>query len=150
MDNVKNFIGSAFANEIKNFQRYKEIRTGYANLDDEMILYPGLYVLGAISSLGKTTFAHQLADQLSEQGNHVLYFSLEQSRLELISKGISRLMAKKVLNVASTRHLPQSKILTAVEIMRGDSSDNLLATIDEYAEVGENENIIECNFETKC
>jgi len=162
MDNVKNFIRSAFANEIKNFQRYKEIRTGYANLDNEMILYPGLYVLGAISSLGKTTFAHQLADQLSEQGNHVLYFSLEQSRLELISKGISRLMAKKILNVASTRHLDsgkksnsastrnltQSKILTAVEIMRGDSSDMLENTIDEYAEIGENENIIECNFET--
>lgn len=162
MDNVKNFIRSSLFSEIKNFQRYKEIRTGYANLDNEMILYPGLYVLGAISSLGKTTFAHQLADQLSEQGNQVLYFSLEQSRLELITKGISRLMAKKNLNVASTphltsgknanvastRHLVSDKILTAVEIMRGDSSDNLLETIDEYAEVGANENIIECNFQT--
>ncbi|MDR1537755.1 MAG: hypothetical protein LBU32_07125 [Clostridiales bacterium] len=31
-------------------------------------LYPGLYVIGAISSLGKTTFVHQLADQLAGYG----------------------------------------------------------------------------------
>ncbi len=53
-----------------------------------MSLYPGLYVLGAISSLGKTTFCGQMADQLAFVGEHVLYFSLEQTRLELVTKGL--------------------------------------------------------------
>lgn len=53
-------------------------------------LYPGLYVLGAISSLGKTTLALQIADNLALQGQDVLFFSLEQSRFDLMTKSISR------------------------------------------------------------
>jgi len=37
-------------------------------------LYPGFYVLGEISSLGKTTFVFQL----SVAGEHIFYFSLGQ------------------------------------------------------------------------
>lgn len=43
------------------------------------------------SSLGKTTFAGQLA----EAGDRVLYFALEQSKFELVSKGISHQTARK-------------------------------------------------------
>ena len=67
------------------------LKTGYSNLDRFSPLYPGLYVLGAISSLGKTTFMSQMSFQISEQGKAVVFFSYEQSRLELISKSISRL-----------------------------------------------------------
>lgn len=42
------------------FKEYKSRKTGFENLDRVTKLYPGLYVLGAISSLGKTTFACQL------------------------------------------------------------------------------------------
>lgn len=67
--------------------------TGFALLDAELDggLYPGLYILGAISSLGKTTLMLQLADQIAQQGRDVLYFSLEMEANELISKSISRL-----------------------------------------------------------
>ena len=63
-----------------------------------MSLYPSLYVLVAISSLEKTTFCGQMAcgqmaDQLAGYGEQVLYFSLEQTRLELVCKGLSWLMA---------------------------------------------------------
>lgn len=54
-------------------------------------LYDGLYVIGAISSLGKTTFSLQLADQVAAMGQDVLIFSLEMSRRELVCKSISRL-----------------------------------------------------------
>ncbi|MEW5208114.1 DnaB-like helicase C-terminal domain-containing protein, partial [Bacillus cereus] len=40
-------------------------------------LRTGLYVLGAISSLGKTTFVQEVVDKIAEQGEHVLFFSLE-------------------------------------------------------------------------
>ncbi len=71
-----------------------------------MSLYPGLYVIGAISSLGKTTFANQMADQIAEQGKSVLYISLEQSSLELTAKSISRI----------TRELNWKTARTAMEI----------------------------------
>ena len=51
-----------------SFQTNGQIYTGYKELDDIQPLYPGLYVLGAIPSLGKATFMHQMADQIAEQG----------------------------------------------------------------------------------
>lgn len=68
------------------------IPTGFAALDEALDggLYEGLYVLGAISSLGKTTFALQMADQIAQAGQDVLFYSLEMSRSELMSKSISR------------------------------------------------------------
>ena len=69
------------------------IPTGFTGLDDLLDggLYPGLYVVGAISSLGKTTFCLQIADFIAKSGRDVLIFSLEMSRNELIAKSISRL-----------------------------------------------------------
>lgn len=66
--------------------------TGFPLLDDFLDggLYPGLYVVGAVSSLGKTTLLLQLADQLAASGQDVLYFSLETGRAELMAKSISR------------------------------------------------------------
>lgn len=43
-------------------------------------LYTGLYFIGAVSSLGKTTFTLQIADNLAKQGRDVLCFFLEQVR----------------------------------------------------------------------
>ena len=69
------------------------IETGFKQLDDELDggLYEGLYICGAISSLGKTTFVLQMADQIAQSGQDVLIFSLEMARNELISKSVSRL-----------------------------------------------------------
>lgn len=74
------------------------IKTGYPTLDNALGdrgypggLYPGLYFIGAISSLGKTTFSLQMADQIAATGQDVLIFSLEMSAVELMAKSISRL-----------------------------------------------------------
>ena len=60
-------------------------------------LYEGLYIAGAISSLGKTTFVTQMCDQIAESGQEILIFSLEMARTELIAKSISRLTFLDVL-----------------------------------------------------
>lgn len=75
------------------------ISTGFPALDAVLDggLYEGLYGIGAISSLGKTTFALQMADQIAAGGQDVLIFSLEMSRNELIAKSISRRTADLVL-----------------------------------------------------
>lgn len=69
-----------------------EVSTGFYNLDRQLGggLTEGLYIIGAISSLGKTTFCLQLADQIAGSGNDVIFFSLEMSKLELMAKSISR------------------------------------------------------------
>lgn len=101
-ENTANFIDHMF-NEIKATENIKPIETGHNYLDNVIGggLYPGLYVIGALSSLGKTTFMLQMTDQLCEQGNDVLFFSLEMSKQELIGRSISRL----------TRHLNTDKSL---------------------------------------
>ena len=81
------------------------ISTGFFNLDSILDggLYEGLYILGAISSLGKTTLALQLADNLAGQGQDVLIFSLEMARNELIAKSISRLTYLAADNKANAK-----------------------------------------------
>lgn len=66
--------------------------TGFSSLDAALNggFYPGLYIFGAVSSLGKTTLLLQMADFIAASGRDVLFFSLEQSRFELMSKSISR------------------------------------------------------------
>ena len=68
------------------------IPTGFKKLDDILDggLYEGLYICGAISSLGKTTLITQIADQIADNGQDVLIFSLEMARNEIIAKSISR------------------------------------------------------------
>lgn len=68
------------------------ISTGIPQLDEALDggLYSGLHILGAISSLGKTTFMLQLADSMAASGIDVLFFSLETPYTELMAKSISR------------------------------------------------------------
>lgn len=69
------------------------IPTGFANLDKVLDggFYEGLYVLGGSTSLGKTTFAMQICDNVAINGFDALVFSLEMSRTELMAKSISRI-----------------------------------------------------------
>ena len=70
------------------------VPTGFNNLDKLLDggLYPQLYVLGAVSSVGKTTFSMQIADRIAAtQGKTIFYFSLETSKDELTEKNLSRL-----------------------------------------------------------
>ena len=75
------------------------ISTGFKKLDEVLDggLYEGLYTVGAISSLGKTTLITQIADNIAQSGNDVLIFSLEMARAELMAKSISRLTLEIVL-----------------------------------------------------
>lgn len=81
-----------FRQSIAQSENRALISTGFKNLDNvlEGGLFEGLYVIGAISSLGKTTFAIQIADYLAQNDHEILYFSLEMSRYEIIAKSISR------------------------------------------------------------
>jgi replicative DNA helicase len=141
-DNVRDYIYKTMGGELRAFRAFKDRKTGYSNLDQVTSLYPGLYVIGAISSLGKTTFIHQMGDQIAERGDHVLYFSLEQSRLEMVTKGISRETAKLTYKEGF------DGALSAIAIRGGKKSEILSETVRNYVKVAENVSIIECNFNT--
>ena len=139
-DGIGNYINSQMHADIASFTKASGITTGF-KVFDEMTggLYPGLYVLGAISSLGKTTYIHQMADQIAEHGKHVLFFSLEMSRLEMATKSISRMAAK----------LDKSNALPSLDIRKGTTSQSTKRAELQYVlNVGNNLNVIEGSFET--
>lgn len=136
-DSTNLYIDTLMQEEIARFKSDK--RTGFSNLDMKAGggLYSGLYCIGAISSLGKTTFALQIADQLAASGHDVLFFSLEQSRLEMITKSLARMQA---------RHDPQSKI-TSLDIRKGKYAQEVQDLTEEYkATMADRMNIIEGNM----
>lgn len=85
--NIYNFIDG-----IQERANTPAISSGFLWLDSALDggFYEGLYIVGAISSLGKTTLVLQIADQIAQSGQDVLIFSLEMARSELMSKSISR------------------------------------------------------------
>ena len=135
-DNTAYYIDTLMTGEIERFKDDK--KTGFSNLDANAGgLYSGLYALAAISSLGKTSFALQLADQLAEAGHEVIYFSLEQSRLEMVSKSIARRTAQKNID----------KAITSLAIRKGYRSLQVMEAIQEYKEaVADRISVIEGNF----
>ena len=138
-DAVSEYLKKAFITDIEKFKSYKDKKTGFSNLDKVMGgLYSGLYVVGGISSVGKTTFIHQLGDQLAEQGDHIIYFSLEQSKLELVSKSLSRLTAKQDYKNA----------VSGISIRCGGISQQVIKAAETYENTAQRVNIIEGNFNT--
>jgi replicative DNA helicase len=136
---VSQYLEDVFIKDIDKFKSYKDRKTGFNNLDELTGgLYPGLYVVGAISSLGKTTFVHQIGDQLAEQGDHVLFFSLEQSRLEMVTKSLSRITA---------RH-NKATAVSAIKIRAGKLTPEVIAAAEEYNKIADRISVIECNFDT--
>ncbi len=101
--------------------------TGFTELDKKLdggFLGGNLILLGAISSLGKTTFALQVAENIAEQGKDVLIFSLEMSKSELNAKSISRntfkLTDAGVDRKGEPKITPRQKYrLTMGDILRG-------------------------------
>lgn len=107
---------------LQGFKAKKQLfPTGFSNLDTILGggLFAGLYIIGAISSLGKTTFIRQIACNLAKAGKHVLYFSLEMSTAELVAKDISRLSVEVVneLHQADAQWNIQRHALTTREII---------------------------------
>lgn len=132
---------------LKNVERSKRaafIPTGFGPLDDLLDggLYAGLYVVGAISSLGKTTFALQIADQVAQRGHDALIFSLEMARDELLAKSISRLtLIHDLTENASTVNAKSTRgILTGTRYASYSASERALIerAVRSYAEYARN------------
>jgi replicative DNA helicase len=123
------------------------VSTGFPNLDDKLNggLYPGLYTIGAISSLGKTALSLSIADNIARMYNKVLFFSLEMPIDELLSRSISRLMFKK--NPAKCRDIGTNQVLYGKA--KKHNEEDFYKAFAEYEEkIFPNLKIIECPFST--
>lgn len=138
-ETILNYINNSFLNDISKMNNYKGRSTGFKELDKKINgVYPGLYVLGAISSLGKTTYIHQLADQMASRGEKVIFFSLEQSKFELVAKGVSR----------QTFLINPREAKTSLAIMQNtDIADITIEAVRDYQEIANNTIIVEGNFD---
>lgn len=85
-------------------------------------IYQGLYVISARPALGKTTFCLQLADQIAEQAIDVIFFSLEQSRFELVTKSLARMRAVKS---------PKEETINSMQLRKSEK----LLTAEDFADV---------------
>ena len=137
-DNTADYIRRSMTGEIEALKAQSDRKTGFPNLDAEAgSIYAGLYAVGGISSVGKTTFISQLADQMAAQGQHVLFFSMEQSRLEMVSKSIARQTAKD----------DPDKAVSSLQIRIGAKGESITRATAEYLQsVGDRMSIIEGNF----
>ena len=112
------------------------IPTGFPKLDEALGggLPQGLVTIGAISSIGKTTLALQIADQIAESGRSVLYVTIEQSSLELISKSLSRIMRQASEFDREVHPKPASEIMSAKarETWREEDTQNLIDALNSY------------------
>lgn len=82
----------SFKAYIEDGANNRSIPTGFKSFDKAIGggLFPRLYMIGAISSLGKTTFCLQVADMIAAQGHDVIIFSLEMAKEDIIARSISR------------------------------------------------------------
>lgn len=119
------------------------IPTGFNKLDAVLDggLYEGLYIVGAISSLGKTTLITQMADQIAQAGHDVLIFSLEMARAEIMAKSISRHTLQQVLssggdirNAKTTRGITTGKRYENYSKTERDLINGAIVAYSQYAE----------------
>ena len=144
--NVADYIRQIMYSEIEKLKAQSDRRTGFPNLDAEAGgIYAGLYIVGGISSVGKTTFISQIADQMATLGQHVLFFSMEQSRLEMVSKSIARQTAAADPQLAVTSLQIRTGTADPKSVNRkGESIKNAIAAY--LQNVGDRMSIIEGNF----
>lgn len=117
-----------------------DLDTGFPDLDKALGggLFSGLYVLGAPSSIGKSTLALQIADHLAEKEHTVLYYSLEMDDKHITAKSINRMAFQQMGDFYPTKNTP-----TAMKLYQGkwldqfdkDMYSNLMLAYQRYADI---------------
>lgn len=137
---VAQYIDKTLFPDIKEMQAQAWRKTGFKEWDEKAgAIYSGLYIIGGGTSAGKTTFITQLAEQMAENGSQILFFSMEQSQLEIVTKGIARRYAQL---------FPKGPKKTSLDIRTEEPTEETQKAIAAYKQaVGDRLHIIEGNFD---
>lgn len=119
----------------------KIISTGFKKLDELLGggLRSGLTILGGLTSLGKTSFALQVAKNIAEQNIPVFYFTLEEGRNELMGKLFSNIAYGYGLKIS---------YLDLIRRTFKEKEEDLKLSIEKFKGVGEHIAIFEGTFQT--
>ena len=98
----QNFFTNHFDAEIDKLKKYADRKTGFGNLDEVQKFLPGIYLIGALPGAGKTTFCWQMANQLADNGENIIYLTNEMSPLELFVKSLTRELYQRDKSTALT------------------------------------------------
>ena len=143
--NGANLLGEVLKEVEYNYANggIKHISTGFPELDRKIGggLYNGLYIIGAGSSIGKTTFTQQIADYIASTGRKVLFFSLEMGKKEMLSKTVVREIFKKGRSTLGAREFLNGD-------MKDEDWDNLSIQYGNISKILENIFYLEGNFGT--
>lgn len=121
------------------------MQTGFSFLDDDGGLYAGLYAIAAAPGTGKTTLCHQIADQVAANGEHSLYFTLEQTPCEMVSKSLSRYATQFCDDFQKSKNA-----LSAKNIRCGLTSPAVNKAIEKYmSDIGNRMTVYSSVFATK-
>jgi len=95
----------------------RPISTGFTELDAILGdgIRNGLYIIGAISSLGKTSFCVQLCDNMAKDGRDIIFYSLEMPEREIIAKSLSR----ESFNISLEKTGDNKTAKTTLKVMNG-------------------------------
>lgn len=138
---------SVLLDNIKENANRPCIATGIHQLDKALEggLLPGLHLVAAMSSLGKTTLVLQMVANVALHGNDVIFFSLEMSRLDLFAKNISRHMFELDMNYRKTKALSTAGIING-EIHKSGNKliyEHFFKAVNEYKKYADKITIIE-------
>lgn len=133
---VADYIGNFF----NTIGRQRIIKTGLQKLDECLGggLRSGLTIFGGLTSLGKTSFALQLAYNMASEVP-VFYFALEEARLDLMAK----LLGLTAYNYGIK--------ISTLDILRGNfqiPKEDFLLILEKFKSIGENIAIFEGMFST--
>lgn len=84
------YFSDSFLDYLEKRKQFADRKTGFANLDSQMNGFlPGIYIVGGLAALGKTSFCWQLLSQIARNGEHCIFVSYEMSKGELFSKSVA-------------------------------------------------------------
>lgn len=117
-----------------NDRKAEPVPTGFAKLDEALGggLPNGLTTLGAVSSMGKTTLAVQMADQIAASGRSVLFVSIEQSTEELVAKSLSRMSFEREGCDIYSASASEITMPSVRDTWSAAKEEHLLCCIDNY------------------
>lgn len=109
------------AMEAESTGKSRALVTGFPDLDAKIRLMPGnLVVLAARPGIGKSTLALNVASFVARNAGHVLFHSLEMSRIELVAR-----------DIAASGYVTLDEVVTGSAVVR--KADVLMREVDKRA-----------------
>ncbi|OUO94847.1 DnaB-like helicase C-terminal domain-containing protein [Cloacibacillus sp. An23] len=144
LDSDNYYLENKYLKDITENELSSHGNTGFDNFDEVTGgLFAGAYIVAGTSSVGKTTFCLQMANQLAEQKKHVLFFSIEQTKEEMLSKSLTYLYYKNLTGGGN-------RLICARDFRYGKYEAIRDQYIEEYKDkIAPYMRVVSCNFKTK-